>query len=301
MESFKKNPVPKPTGLNNFHHFTADWKSVILTKNSHPHFHINQFEEHINCLQMPYSPYRTTIYDFTFILQDSSKHSKRLSQYEFGNSEIFCSSANQITEDASMTDDVKGFFCRFDEIMFSFLPKNYFNDTYTFFQFQSNPIIKVRKELRSHLISILERLLFLYENERAISLIANYLFVLCEELKKELSLLPKKSKDISFQLTESYKNTLVKYIYTTQSTPEYAQILNVSTNYLNKCVKKCLNKTLQDLLNEMLIVEPETLLKYSDLPVAEIAIKPCNQTASNLARFSKSQTGITPKEYLALC
>jgi AraC-like DNA-binding protein len=73
--------------------------------------------------------------------------------------------------------------------------------------------------------------------------------------------------------------------------------LNVTPNHLNKCVKTTTDKTAQDLLNEMLILEAKSLLKYSNLQIAEIAVKLCNQTPSNFARFFKSQTGISPKEY----
>jgi AraC-like DNA-binding protein len=48
------------------------------------------------------------------------------------------------------------------------------------------------------------------------------------------------------------------------------------------------------------ILEAKTLLKYSNLQISEIAVKLSDQTPSNFARFFKTQTGITPKEYLEL-
>jgi AraC-like DNA-binding protein len=50
----------------------------------------------------------------------------------------------------------------------------------------------------------------------------------------------------------------------------------------------------------MLILEAKSLLKYSNLQIAEIAVKLCNQTPSNFARFFKSQTGVSPKQYLQM-
>ena len=302
MESPEKIPVLKPKDLDDFHHFNIDWKPAAISETKHQFYHINRLEDYISYLQLPYPPHRKTIHDFIYITKGSSKRSKGLSRYNFGEAELFFLPAHQITEHESMSLDVEGYFCHFDEVIFSFLPKNYLSDTYSFFQLQSNPIINIREESQSYLKIILERLLFLYEDEkeRNITLIAKYLLVFFEELKKELPAEPKKSKDTSFQVTELYKNALAKHIYQIQSVPEYAQILNISANYLNKCVKKCVNKTSQDLLNEMLILEAKTLLKYSNLQIAEIAIKLCDQTPSNFTRFFKSQTGITPKEYLEL-
>jgi AraC family transcriptional regulator, transcriptional activator of pobA len=82
---------------------------------------------------------------------------------------------------------------------------------------------------------------------------------------------------------------------------DYADLLNVTPNYLNKCVKTAIDKTAQDLLKEMLILEAKTLIKYSQLNVSEIAIKLCDQTPSNFARFFKKQTGLSPKEYAEDC
>ncbi|WP_409024985.1 helix-turn-helix domain-containing protein [Jiulongibacter sediminis] len=66
---------------------------------------------------------------------------------------------------------------------------------------------------------------------------------------------------------------------------------------MNKCVKKITHKTAQELLNEMIIMEAKSLLKYTDLQVAEVAVRLCNQNPSNFSRFFKSQTGYSPKAY----
>jgi AraC family transcriptional regulator, transcriptional activator of pobA len=47
-------------------------------------------------------------------------------------------------------------------------------------------------------------------------------------------------------------------------------------------------------------LEAKTLLKFSKLQIAEIAVRLCDQTPSNFARFFKNQTGLTPKQYLEL-
>jgi len=142
----------------------------------------------------------------------------------------------------------------------------------------------------------------LYEDEEEINLnlVATYLFVLFEEIKKELPAEKKKTKNAYFQITEQFKNALSQHIYQKQNVTDYAQILNISPNYLNKCVKNSTNRTAQDLLNEMLTLEAKTLLKFSNLQISEIAVKLFDQTPSNFSRFFKSQTGITPKQYLEM-
>lgn len=56
--------------------------------------------------------------------------------------------------------------------------------------------------------------------------------------------------------------------------------------------------TAQNLLNDMLLFDAKTLLKFAKLQIEEIAASLCDQTLRNFSRFFKSQAGITPKEHL---
>lgn len=118
-----------------------------------------------------------------------------------------------------------------------------------------------------------------------------------EELKSEMPEVVTKNRKSNFEITKRYKHALAKHIYDYQNITDYADLLNVTPNYLNKCVKTAIDKTAQDLLKDMLILEAKTLIKHSELNVSEIAVKLCNQTPSNFARFFKKQTGLSPKEY----
>lgn len=301
MNTPEKIPTLQPSEMTGFHSKSIDWQPVI-SNTKHQYYHINRLENYVNNLIFPLPPHRKTLHDFLFLKKGNSKRSKGLNSYEFGESSVFFLPAHQITQQESMSIDVEGFFVHFDEKIFQFLPKNYLNDNFPFFQFQSNPVLKFSKETQIQIELILERLLVLYEDQQEIdkNLIAAYLLTLFEELKKELPQQQKKTRNAFFEITERYKNALSVHIYQKQSITDYADLLNVSPNYLNKCTKNSINKTAQELLTEMLILEAKTLLKYSTLQVSEIAVKLCNQTPSNFARFFKSQTGITPKEYLEL-
>ena len=301
MNKTEKIPTLKPSDMTSFHSHTIDWQPVI-SNTKHQYFHVNRLENFVDKMSFPLPPHRKTICDFLYVKKGNSKRSKGLSSYEFGESSVFFLPAYQITQHEKMSHDIEGFFCHFDEKIFQFLPKNYLHENYLFFQFQSSPIINISPETQKHIESILERLLLIYEDDQELNknIIASYLLVLFEELKKEIPNQNKKTKNAFFQVTEQYKYALSQHIYQKQSITEYAHILNISPNYLNKCVKNCTDKTAQDLLNEMLILEAKTLLKYSNFQIAEIAVNLCNQTPSNFSRFFKSQTGISPKEYVEL-
>ena len=101
-------------------------------------------------------------------------------------------------------------------------------------------------------------------------------------------------------ITEQYKKALSKYIYEKNKITDYAELLSISPNHLNKCVKKTLGKSAHDLLNDMLLLEAKVLLKQSDLNISEIAFKIGRNEISDFARFFKTQTGMKPSEYRML-
>lgn len=295
-------PTLIPSEMNNFHSHTTTWRP-FMSSQAHQEYHINRLEDISNKSSFQVLPHRKTVHDFIFLKKGISKRSKGLNKYEFGPSSIFFLPAHQITQHEMISDDAEGFYLHFDEKIFDYLPKNYLSEQFPFFQFQSNPVIQMSEKTLTNIEFILNRLLDLYKEENTANknLVSYNLLVIFEELKKEIPLQIKKTKNSFFEITERYKNALGQHIYKYQNISDYARILNITPNYLNKCVKTCTDKTAQDLLKEMLILEAKTLLKYSDLHISEIAIKLCDQNPSNFARFFKKQTGMTPMEYLQMC
>lgn len=302
MTNKENIPTINPSEMHGFHSSTIGWLPV-LSFSSHQDYHINRIEDIANKSSFQVLPHRKTVHDFIFLKKGRSIRSKGLNTFDFGDSSMFFLPAYQITQHEMMSDNAEGFYCHFDEKIFEFLPKNYLSKQFPFFQYQSNPVIKMSDATLQSIGSILERLLELYNDrvETNMNLIAIYLLAIFEEIKKEIPLQTSKTKNSFFDITERYKHALSQNIYNLQNISDYAELLHITPNYLNKCVKTCTNKTAQDLLKEMIILEAKTLLKYSDLHISEIAVKLCDQTPSNFARFFKKQTGVTPLEYLQMC
>lgn len=301
MDKQENIPVLKPGELNEFHYKNIKWQPTI-SKTKHEYYHINRIEDYSSELNFPLPPHRKTVHDLIYVRKGSSRRSKGLSKYDFKSSDIFFLPAFQITEHEFMSDDIEGMYVHFDEKLFDFLPKNYLNDTYNFFQLQSIPVLTIPAKSAKHIENILERLIDLYRDDEELDtqLVATYLLVLFEEMRNVSPIEKKKTKNAFFQVTEQFKNALSLHVYQKQQVSDYAELLNISPNYLNKCVKNSTNRTAQDLLNEMLIMEAKTLLKFSKLQISEIAVNLFDQTPSNFSRFFKSQTGITPKQYLEM-
>jgi len=78
---------------------------------------------------------------------------------------------------------------------------------------------------------------------------------------------------------------------------DYAQLLSVSANHLNKMVKEVTGKTASDSIREMLGQEARSLLRYTDNSISEIAYRLDFSDPASFNRFFKAETGETPLSY----
>lgn len=296
----KETNIPTLTidEMSRFHKRSISWLPIVSNA-KHKNYHINKLEDISDKSKFQVLPHRKTLHDFFFLTKGKSIRSKGLDSYEIKAPAIFILPAYQITEHKMISEDAEGFYCHFDEGIFTNLPHKYLSEQYSFFQLQSNPVVPLTHASKKNITSILERLFNLYRHSETYNqnLVSFYLLTLFEELKFDVPVTQNKSKNSCFLITKKYKEALTKHIYDYHQISDYANILSVTPNYLNKCVKTAINKTAQDLLKEMIVLEAKTLIKHSNLNVSEIAVKLCNQTPSNFARFFRKQTGLTPKEY----
>lgn len=297
MPNSTQIPILNPSSLDELHFGNVNWQ--LPFSEVHHLFHINRLEVFRDKIAFPLPPHRKTVHDFIFLTKGTSTRSKGLNQYTFGENEFFFLPAYQLTTHDFMSDDAEGYFVHFDVEIFRSASLNRVLDSFSFLDFLATPTVKVSNKAVSPILNILERLEQLYFEvpKTDFDLVVFYLLVLLTEVKKFVVSEKKLTKNSALYISQQYKNALTQHIYQKQNVSEYADLLNVTPNHLNKCVKAITHKTAQDLLNEMLILEAKSLLKYSNFQIAEIAVKLCNQTPSNFARFFKNQTGISPKAY----
>ncbi|MDR1877012.1 MAG: AraC family transcriptional regulator [Flavobacteriaceae bacterium] len=72
-------------------------------------------------------------------------------------------------------------------------------------------------------------------------------------------------------VTKAFKTILERNFITAKSPTEYAKTLNISTAYLNECVKQTTGYSVSHHIQQRIILEAKRLLYYSDKSVKEIA------------------------------
>ncbi|MEZ4847913.1 MAG: helix-turn-helix transcriptional regulator [Bacteroidia bacterium] len=293
----KTIPIIKPVAMDEFH-FGRISDQLDFSKFHHL-FHINKIEDFREKLTFPLPPHRKTLYDLIFLTKGSSIRSKGLNSYTIHQNQFFFLPALQITSHEQMSEDAEGFFLHFSEELF--VDVFHYLKPFSFLNFLAHPVVSIPNDKLGPILSILHRLEELYRRieKKDLSLVVWYLLALFNEVNNFADEGGKGAvKNSATHLTVQYKNALTQHIYQKQTVQEYAEMLFVSPNHLNKCVKATTQKTAQKILNEMLILEAKSLLKYSGYSVSEIAETLFGRTPSNFARFFKNQTGLTPRQYL---
>jgi AraC family transcriptional regulator, transcriptional activator of pobA len=281
------------------HHFGTTHFNLISSSVQHL-FHINKIEDYRDKIHFPLPPHRKQVYDFLFLTKGMTLRSKALNPYEVKVNTFFFLPAFQITNHEYMSEDTEGYFCHFNFDVFpNHLPQHNILRDFPFLQFIGNPIVEIDDTTTAFLLPIFQRLETEYKKENAANLdiVTVYLLALFTEIKRFYTPSVYTKKNTSLMITQNFKDALSRHIYEKQKVTEYADMLNVSPNHLNKCVKLTTGQSAQDILNEMILLEAKVLLKQTDMQISEIAYKLSQQNHSDFSRFFKAKTGITPKDY----
>ena len=280
-----------------FFETSFEWKPH--DKNLRKQFHINKLEGVIEHINFPLPPHRQTVNDFLFLTRGTSTRSKGLDKYVFSADTFFFLPAYQISTHELMSADAKGYYCHFDSEIFSckWLKPEIITE-FSFLQFTGNPTLVIDNHARQHILNLLDRLESEYEqnSDYDLDVIRVNLLALLLEVKR-FARQEKVTENAALRIAQRYKNKLSRFIYEKNTVAEYAAMLAVSPNHLNKCVKSATGKSAQDLLSEMVLLEAKVLLRQTTLTVNEIAWKIGKEDPSDFIRFFKSKTGQTPTEY----
>lgn len=298
MSKKESTIVPLSPEELNTHHFGDEWK--LKSTDYHHLFHINRIEDVIQKIKFPLEPHRKTVNDFIFISEGKSRRSKGLQNYEFEANTFFFLPALQISTHDYISADTKGFFCHFDTSLFKrIFPDRDFTKEFPFWQFACGPLVTINENLKQPVCNILERMLYEYETNKVLNstIIAAYLFTLFTELNACCGSQNTNVQNAAFRITEQYKNLLEQHIFKSCKVADYASMMAITPDHLNKCVRSIVGKTAQELLADMVVLEAKVLLKQTTHSISEIAFRFAEMNPSDFTRFFRLKAGISPKEY----
>lgn len=78
----------------------------------------------------------------------------------------------------------------------------------------------------------------------------------------------------------------------------YASQMSLTANYLSSVIKEFSGKTAAEWIDEYIVLEAQTLLKFSGMSIQEIAYHLNFATQSSFGKYFKQQTGMSPKQFI---
>lgn len=142
---------------------------------------------------------------------------------------------------------------------------------------------------------------YILQKTEAKKVIRSYLNILLFELER----IYKPVGTINYKTPRQHKvqsfEKLIGLHFISKKLPsDYAELLNISPNYLNKLCKETTGMTAGDLIRKRITIEAQRLILYTHNSINEIADKLGFENTSYFITFFKKQTGNSPEQFRKL-
>lgn len=125
-------------------------------------------------------------------------------------------------------------------------------------------------------------------------IIQSYLIALLCEVNRVYKPLSTSKQTTAVTLTNKFKELIFLNIKTKHLVRDYASLLHVTPNHLNKSIKTITGKSPTKWIDEALVLEAKVLLYQTNLTINEVASEIGIYDQSYFSRLFKKYEGITP-------
>lgn len=171
-----------------------------------------------------------------------------------------------------------------------------------FMHYRRSPMLKVNEEDVHEILGVfrLMKMLLqsdktLYRNEIAESLFKTAFYIISEVSNREKEQLPKQGRcEVIF---DEFMNLLEQHCRRERNVSFYAEQLNITPKYFSSAIKQVSGKTAARWIDDAVIMEAKTMLKFSEMSIQEIAYHLNFSTQSFFGKYFKQHTGVSPSRY----
>ena len=267
-------------------------------------FALKKMEDLYNNAQgAPDSPHRHDYYTILFIEHGEGLHFIDFTNYKIEDSSIYFIQPGQMHQLALTTEPV-GWVITFTEefLIDNSIPENLINDIYLFNDFGQSPPLKVDVDelpvyrnliyQMNHFAASLEK----YTMEALGSLVKIFLIQSNNHCTLRKSTNPQLI-ETGNHILRSFKQALNKNFKSTHMVSDYANVMGVTSDYLNKTVKNLTGKSAKDHIQSKLITEAKRSLLFSSISTKELAYDLGFEEPAHFNNFFKKITGQTPSAF----
>lgn len=281
--------------------------SNALEPNS-PHLDILKFEEITNLIQDNYgNPFRLNAFVVGFVTEGSFNLNISNKEYGVEANSLYFTSPWHIRQ-YSNVKDWKGYIMFFSpDFIFQYPQGEYIFREFRFFHTENGMLVHPNPKTREMITSHFENMYHLLRSDHPekLKMLFHYLNIFFYECKTAFA------GEVT-QQNGTKDTTLNNFLYSLNNyfielnkgnmdkplTLKYvANEMHLHPTYLSNLLKLQTGKTAAQLVRERLILEAQSLLKNTDMTVAEVAYYLHFKDNSNFAKFFRHQVGMSPSEY----
>ncbi|MDM1353777.1 helix-turn-helix domain-containing protein [Myroides marinus] len=254
---------------------------------------VYRLEDYLRGILMPVIPYRTTFNFMIMLTKGEMMQYLDSGAYTLTKNEIINVKNGNITATLSISYDIKGYFIVYENEVITDISLG----TNDLKFFTMNPYVKLN-DVNANWVS---RTLDLLEEESlsdtgdveiCVTLLETVLMkVIRADMEKKTPM--SRQLDIAFR----FRELVQKFHIDHKNVLFYANLLHISENYLNKCVKEATTKPPKQWINEISILHSQILLQDKTRDIAGIAFELKYNSPSYFTRLFKKVTGYSPSDY----
>lgn len=267
-----------------------------LLKSDFGKFFIVKVEELIRLIKLPVPPIRSTNHTLIYLTDGEAIMTIGSETYKIFKDECLVVPAGQVFSFANL-DLNHGYLCNFhNDIIIGKFGKAELLKDFEFLRVWGNPRITLGEQASGFVLPLFKRILLAYSENGLTNLdiVQSYFVALLCEINRVYKPMSASSQTNAVTITNRFKELLFSTLKTNHRVTDYASLLNITANHLNKSVRTITGKSPTKWIDEAIVLEAKVLLHQSTLSVSDVAAEVGIFDASYFSRLFKKYEGVTP-------
>ncbi len=262
-----------------------------------------RIEDVIERVYKPILPSREESHTLIFVTYGSYKTKIGFKEYTVLPNHIVIYQAGAVFSTEQISKEVKGYTCHFhpDILIGKFGNRSLISD-FEFLNVGTHPIVRVKQASMLAIQNVFERLCVEFKSDQRPNpiIVHSYLYSLLAEVKILFGKDNLPGQSASSQITSQFKKLAHENVKKNLKVSDFAELMNISPNHLNKSIKLVTSKTASEIYDEIKLIEIKFLLYQSKLSISEISYAMGYLDPSYFARFFKNHTSMSPSDFREL-
>jgi AraC family transcriptional activator of pobA len=251
----------------------------------------------------PDEPHRHKYYTVIWPFTGSGRHIIDFREYPIAPDHIFFVSPEQVHQlifEGHPTGVVIQFTCDFLE-KYS-IREDFISNLRLFRNSDETPPLQLTENMKPKLKMFSENMLETFQaaTEMQYETIGAYLKLFLIECNSHCSLNPDpnpQSAEVGRTLMRGFKDAVEKHFHEWHQVKAYAEILNVTPNYLNEVIKTAIGQSAKDFIQTRIVLEAKRKSLFTTLSNKEIGFSLGFEDPAHFSKFFKSYTGQSLQEF----